>query len=252
MHSGGKELRTINDTHYESMAANDVDYWWHFNRIRMVNAILAKYSERDRSFTRILDYGCGTGGALYSLKKNHGFMDVTGVDISAMAIDHARRRGDWYYHLKPGACDYVEGKDVVLCLDVLEHIENDRLFIKGILSKMKTGAFLLVTVPSMPGLLSKWDKVLGHYRRYNTAMLRNLFITQQCEILNIHHFFSYLTPMALLRKIDMFGSGEEFPAVPTVINNALKVLGFIEMEISRCIHIPFGLSLACIIKKTEF
>lgn len=242
-------MNSVSETHYDSMAVNDVNYWWHYNRIRMVNSLLSRYSQVEKSSARILDFGCGTGGALYSLQKYYGFKEVLGVDISSTAIRYAKGRGDCYHQIEYGDYDYVDGKDIVLCLDVLEHIEDDRCMISGVLSRMKPGAYFIMTVPAMPRLYSRWDKMLGHYRRYSSNGLRALFRPQLCDMIHIQHFFSYLTPVAFLRKMGAFVGGEEFPAVHSWMNGTLKVLGNIETQIVNRIQLPLGLSLACIVKK---
>ena len=65
--------------------------------------------------------------------------------------------------------------DLVLALDVAEHVENDHAFLTDIASRILTpGGTLLFSVPAWPVLFSDHDKALGHYRRYTPASARSL------------------------------------------------------------------------------
>jgi hypothetical protein len=59
---------------------------------------------------------------------------------------------------------------VLLC-DVLEHIEDHVAFLHGLVTLMKPGASLLLTVPADPRLWSPHDEVYGHFRRYTRSTL---------------------------------------------------------------------------------
>jgi len=65
--------------------------------------------------------------------------------------------------------------DVVLLLDVLEHVEHDAEFVDGVvLPRVAPGGLLLVSVPAHPALFSSHDVALGHYRRYRPEAIRKL------------------------------------------------------------------------------
>jgi len=67
----------------------------------------------------------------------------------------------------------TERFDVVLLLDVLEHVPDDHAFLKGIVDELLApGGTVLVSVPAWQGLFGKHDEALKHYRRYNPAALR--------------------------------------------------------------------------------
>jgi 2-polyprenyl-3-methyl-5-hydroxy-6-metoxy-1,4-benzoquinol methylase len=55
----------------------------------------------------------------------------------------------------------------VTVLDVLKHQSDDREFMRTVVEKMNPGAVLLVTVPALHWLWSRWDSALGHFRRYH-------------------------------------------------------------------------------------
>jgi SAM-dependent methyltransferase len=56
--------------------------------------------------------------------------------------------------------------DTVLCINVLEHIEQDRQAAENLLGLLQPGGHLLVLVPAFSALYSDLDRMAGHVRRY--------------------------------------------------------------------------------------
>jgi SAM-dependent methyltransferase len=56
--------------------------------------------------------------------------------------------------------------DTILYIDVLEHIENDKLEIKKAAQKLKRNGYLIVLAPAHQHLFSPFDTKIGHFRRY--------------------------------------------------------------------------------------
>lgn len=64
--------------------------------------------------------------------------------------------------------------DTVLYIDVLEHIENDRVELENIQRHVKPKGVLIILAPAHNCLYSNFDKSIGHYRRYNKLMLKKI------------------------------------------------------------------------------
>jgi SAM-dependent methyltransferase len=64
--------------------------------------------------------------------------------------------------------------DTILYVDVLEHIESDRLELDAAAGLLKPGGHLIVVAPAHPYLFSPFDAAIGHYRRYNRNKLIEL------------------------------------------------------------------------------
>jgi len=62
--------------------------------------------------------------------------------------------------------------DSLVCLNVLEHIEDDASALKSIFNVLKPGGKAIILVPQGQGLFSELDKVVGHFRRYDKEDLR--------------------------------------------------------------------------------
>lgn len=65
--------------------------------------------------------------------------------------------------------------DTVVCLNVLEHIEQDRDALNGMRELIRPGGTVVLLVPAVPALYGELDRALGHHRRYTRAGLRRLF-----------------------------------------------------------------------------
>jgi len=63
------------------------------------------------------------------------------------------------------------GFDTVICLNVIEHVPDDRGALRNIHRVLAPGGRAIVLVPQGPGLFGTLDQVLGHVRRYTEASL---------------------------------------------------------------------------------
>ena len=64
--------------------------------------------------------------------------------------------------------------DSVVCVNVLEHIENDTAMLEKFASMLNPGGVILLYVPACSWAYGEIDKALGHYRRYSKHGLKEL------------------------------------------------------------------------------
>lgn len=64
--------------------------------------------------------------------------------------------------------------DSVFCLNVVEHIENDKLAMKNILKMLKPSGLAVILVPAHQKLFNKIDTSLQHFKRYTKKTLTNI------------------------------------------------------------------------------
>ncbi|MFC1869554.1 class I SAM-dependent methyltransferase, partial [Thermodesulfobacteriota bacterium] len=83
-----------------------------------------------------------------------------------------------------------ESFDTILYLDVLEHIENDRAEIDHAIERLIPGGTIIILSPAHSCLFSAFDSAIGHYRRYNEKMLREL-VPAHLELLNMEYLDSF-------------------------------------------------------------
>ncbi len=80
--------------------------------------------------------------------------------------------------------------DMVLLMDVLEHVPDDRQLLEEVLRKVKPGGHVLITVPAFPFLFWAHDRVRGHFRRYRRRQLHALLRGLQAERMLSFYFFA--------------------------------------------------------------
>ncbi len=64
--------------------------------------------------------------------------------------------------------------DTILYIDVLEHIEDDREELRNAASRLRSDGRLIVLSPAHRWLFTPFDAAIGHFRRYNRPMLRQI------------------------------------------------------------------------------
>ena len=72
--------------------------------------------------------------------------------------------------------------DTVICLNVVEHLADDRGALLNIRSALDAGGRAIILVPCGPSLYGTLDEVLGHQRRYTQESLKELVISAEFEL----------------------------------------------------------------------
>lgn len=65
--------------------------------------------------------------------------------------------------------------DTIVCLNVLEHIPDDRASLAAMRELLRPGGRLVLLVPALPALYGSLDEALGHQRRYTPRLLRERY-----------------------------------------------------------------------------
>lgn len=139
----------------------------------------------------ILEVGCGIGNFTKLLAE---YGRVWAIDINRKYLENLKKG------LKEGVCagygdiekgDYFfkEKKfDVIVCLNVLEHIKNDGMALKNLSNLLKPGGKLILLVPAHQFLYGKIDYAIGHFRRYSKTDIENKLKECQFKILSSKRF----------------------------------------------------------------
>jgi SAM-dependent methyltransferase len=92
-------------------------------------------------------------------------------------------------------------EDLILMMDVIEHVDDDVALIRTYADRMPSGARLLVTVPAFQFLWSGHDVFLEHKRRYTLASLHRTLDRAGLEVIRSRYFFGALLPAICIARL---------------------------------------------------
>jgi SAM-dependent methyltransferase len=124
---------------------------------------------RPLDFATVLDIGCGQGSLLSEVRALRPSITVTGVDVSDSALRLAQDKlPDGEFTKLDITTDCLDKQfDLVLCSEVLEHVDNDLAALQGI-ARMTAGH---AVISSVQGRMRSFEKEIGHVRNYRRGEL---------------------------------------------------------------------------------
>lgn len=203
-------------------------HWWFLGRRKIVTEIIHRtvppFTEK-----AILDIGCGTGGNIASWANDYACI---GMDPSEEALGRARER---FRHVTfvsgsqpKDLGETISKVNLLLLMDVLEHVDDDFWFFSEWLSKIRPGGYVLITVPADRKLWSEHDVSFGHFRRYEKRRLEQLWEGLPVTVKLLSYYNALLYP--LIRGIRTLSrwrgkssgeNGTDFKTPPRIFNGLL-------------------------------
>jgi len=103
---------------------------------------------------RLLELGCAAGGTIAHIKTLHPNLWAAGVELHAASAEEARTHADavwqgtvedtqWDTHIPPASLN------VILCLDILEHLADPWTAVKRLTPLLAPGGKLIVSIPNI-------------------------------------------------------------------------------------------------------
>lgn len=217
---------------------------------------MVRQSGGGRKDLKLLEVGAGVGQNVPALLE-FGQVDV--IEISDVGLEALKKIGGIRQVMgDPIPFDLKETYDVIVAMDVVEHIEDDREALSWMAQHLKPGGLLFATVPAYQWLFSEHDVALHHFRRYTARRLKRAF-PSSVEVLRCGYFNSVLFPVAAsvrLSKKLVQGNSKERPArkqsglMPRPVNALFqRVLDSEVWAIRKGLDLPFGLSVYCLAKR---
>jgi glycosyltransferase involved in cell wall biosynthesis len=189
----------------------------HVTLIRMAN--LEPYNrwlaDRFRSAvgTRVLEIGAGFGNMTRHLLPREM---VVASDLDPVALEYLRgafrddpsvRVASYRFPLDAAQRDEVRALrvDTVVCLNVLEHIEQDAATLADLHAALAPGGRLILIVPALARLYGSLDEHLRHFRRYEKRELEDKvrdagFVVEDCRFLNRPGILGWYLNGRILRR----------------------------------------------------
>ncbi|MDQ2897926.1 MAG: class I SAM-dependent methyltransferase [Actinomycetota bacterium] len=235
-----------------TMAVDD-HHWWYRGRRRIIRAELDRLPLPRRA--QILDAGCGSGRTLEELV-DYGTVAGLELDPDAAQMARGRKLGEVIVGRLEELPFRDANFDLITCLDVIEHTQDDAPALSELLRVTRPGGFLLVTVPAYQALWSLHDEANHHFRRYSRRSLRVAVTAAGWNVCRISSFNSLLlAPAAAVRLAQRRrgpndGYTTDLDVGPQWLNSVLELPLRAEAAwLARGGTLPAGLSLVAVLRR---
>ncbi len=84
--------------------------------------------------------------------------------------------------------------DSIICINVLEHLEDDVQALKNMRDRVRPGGLLVTLVPAHPWLYNSTDEAVGHFRRYRKSDLEPKLAATGWDVLKTYRFNPFGLP----------------------------------------------------------
>jgi SAM-dependent methyltransferase len=200
---------------------------------------------------RVVEVGCGIGNFTTYLLDLEA---IIAVDVQPDCVEHLQQRYPSGKNLNAFVCgpDLPSFADLAkfhpdscVCLNVLEHIEDDRKALQAMASILEPGGVIVLFVPAFQALYGPMDKNLGHYRRYRRESMKELAGAAGLRVRKVHYvnlagFFGWWLSGRILRRTALADAQVElFDRFIIPLTSRLESL----------IRAPFGQSLLAVFEK---
>lgn len=241
-----EELNKLENTH-----------WWHITKRELIANYIQKYIDTSEKKINILEIGAGTANISGEfIEKAY----VTILDKSKLSISYCRKKGvkDLIHVDFEKYKDYKKNHyNIVITSDILEHLKNDYQALEKIFFMLKKKGVLIIHSPANPKLFSYWDKVLGHYRRYEKKKLHRLLqqigfkVTHSSyRIFFLYPFiiiFRYINELLQRNKTKIPSDFTRLPFLNSIFLAVIKLENF--LLVKNIVSFPFGTSIFIIAEK---
>jgi SAM-dependent methyltransferase len=237
---------------FSALAQAESGHWWFRSRNRLILWVLRT---RVTPFQSFLEIGCGTGFVLEGIAKTFPNTALFGSEYFEEGLVHARTRLPQAFLSQLDATQLAEREqyDVIGAFDVIEHIEEDERVLANVSRALKTGGWLLVTVPQHRWLWSVVDEHACHVRRYTREGLLAKVQAAGLSVDFVTSFVSLLVPLMWLTRWrardESYDPMAEF-RIPSWLNGLLQWVMRLELGLIKVgVRWPVGGSLLLLARK---
>ncbi|MCG6986650.1 MAG: class I SAM-dependent methyltransferase [Gemmatimonadetes bacterium] len=224
-------------------------HWWWRAREALVLGELNRLRP-PAGWKRALDVGCGDG--LLFDRLDAYATRVEGVEPD-QALVSPERAAEGSIHVRPFDATFRPGGsyDLVLFLDVLEHMEDAGGAVAHAATLLEPGGVALVTVPAFRHLWTTHDDLNRHVTRYTRSELVTL-LSQAFAVEKARYFFRWVHPAKVLQRT-MEGVRRPEPSLPGIppapLNGVMYAMSRVEEAVLGWSRIPVGSSLLAVARK---
>lgn len=234
-------------------------HWWYRSRTELLKDALKKVGG-NRADLKILDLASACGDNFPVCSK---YGKTFGIDISPQAIEYCKQRN--ITSMVQGDAQKLPFKsntyDVILALDVFEHLEDDMASLKEIVRVLKEDGTLIFNTPAFMALYSYHDIAFHHVRRYRRGELASKLASADLQIRKMTYWSFFIFPAVyIMRKFihrikdrDKNVQSDFHNKINPFVEKIIKSLVNIEVFlIKKNISFPFGVSIYGIAQKRRY
>ena len=236
------------DLKEQEAIGDQIDSHWYYTSKAQMMADHIRRLTGGVPVKRVMDVGAGAGWfSRWMLRE--------GLAETAVCVDPGYDR-DWeeleagrrliFQRMPDG-----QGADLVLMMDVLEHVPDDAALLSEYLDVVAPGTPIFINIPAFPFLWSGHDVYLEHYRRYTLSRLKQTIGNAGAQADVMHYYFGAIFPAAAAVRLARRGNQatqSDMGAVPGPVNAALKMICGAERRIMRINRLA-GLSAVALCRR---
>ena len=236
---------------YRDMFENEERFWWFAARRQIVADLIGRFAHKKN---KLADLGCGCGYNLHAFSDM--FDQVTGLDTSPEAIEFSKKRG--IIVVEGSLPDNVPLEpasfDVVLMMDVLEHVNDDKGSAAAGVKLLTPGGILIATVPAHQWMWTHRDDRHHHKRRYTKSQIEELFKNLPVEKVLLSYYNSLLFPVMVISRLSARlglspGDKPDTTPPPEPVNRLLEKLFAADRYLLGRVPVIWGGSVVGVYKK---
>lgn len=241
-------MYSMADEWYGFVTLNHFWIQWRF-------ASIGKLLPKKYDWGKILDIGCGNGALGQQIEVQYGIR-AFGCDLNEKVLHTISRGYDqlYFYNIHQRNAEFEGYFSTILLMDVLEHIDNPVEFLEAASYHLCPGGKLIINVPALQMLYSKYDIRCGHVKRYRLATITNELTRAGFYIESAGYWGISLVPLLLIRKLVLHFYREDdvirigFQPNSHLMSQLLNLL--MSVEIKLFTRTVIGSSLLVIATKT--
>lgn len=224
-------------------------HWYYRSKVKAIMQLLGSIGS-----SAILDVGAGSGFFSRYLLANSSANSAWCIDISYDDDSDVLENGKPMYFRR---CVEQIDADLVLLMDVLEHVDDDVGFLNCYVNKAPRGARFLISVPAFQFLWSDHDVSLEHKRRYQLRQIEDVTRRAGLTVVRGAYFFAMVFPIAVITRLSARGSINSNMPVRLqlskhhpLVNSTLATLCRFELPLMKFNRIA-GLTAFCLAEKNR-
>ena len=228
------------------LGKNINNHWYYKSKAKAVSCILNSIR-----YTKILDVGAGSAFFSRYLLNSPDATEAWCVDIGHDKDGDELLNDGKILHFRRDVGQL--NVDLVLMMDVLEHVDDDVGLLKLYIDKVPIGTKFLISVPAFQFMWSSHDIFLEHRRRYCLSQIENTAHQAGLKILSSNYYFGLVFPIAFVtRMIEKLHKPHEAKSQlkkhNVIVNEILAAVCNLEIPIQK-INRMGGLTIFCLTEK---